>query len=328
MKTVRLSSAQHRAWRTNTPQWVSPAGLVIRSVTPEEESALFDGRQRIKKTKQSAVLPLSAKYKVGGEVVTRDFKAHFAVTHTGNTPDAFFIEVFVSGNRYMAGREVMRKQFLAAHGDCVLLGMNGKRLAFVRDPNAARPTYAESQTNIPKPAGCVCLQWHGTEPGKHHFVCEFNARAPLDERATRGRPPADTSPVAGQPLPSLQFEPPSLPGAQSASARPPPHSLPPTPDPFEDTSPTTASHREGLVEVVSPEQCPNNCRGLSDGSAGWATKGPPPGKDQHHPFCKYADAWRTSTSPDKPLVLFDLERQQVLRAATADEVAQAELQRQ
>src|SRR6187551_3998217 len=61
--TVKLSTAEHRAWRVNKAQWVSPQGIVLRAVTAEEEKSLFPAVERTKAMGKTQSYPLVVVYR-------------------------------------------------------------------------------------------------------------------------------------------------------------------------------------------------------------------------------------------------------------------------
>lgn len=86
-----------------------------------------------------------------------------------------------------------------------------------------------------------------------------------------------------------------------------------------------ARHSGSQKPTYSPAQCPNDCRGLRDGSP-WALAktARPPTDDEHHPVCKFAAAWAATLSPVETTdVLYDLELAVVKRAAMPNEIEEA-----
>lgn len=366
-RPIKLTSALQRAWRENTSQWVSPQGVVLRAVTPEEEKALFPAVQNARRVGRNGRQTVVAEYVRVDESNTRHVQnvtldVQFVVTRTGNAPDAFLLDVFVAGNRYVSGREIIEKRLLAQHGECILHGVNGKRIKVIRDPNVTRPKFSEARTT-PPPDNCVCRGWIGTEPGRHHHTCTFNAYAPPSEKASVTVADQGVFQTDGSPIPALAFDAapignreamptapnaapmPGVPGAplHRSSAAPPP----PLPDariptstltdgaraaaaapmadvPFVD--PTERATRSAVAVPVPPSECENDCRGLRSGTTGWAwPTGRRAEKNQHHPMCKFYENWRRHAAGEKAMVLFDWDTMQPVREATADEVAQSEV---
>src|SRR5882672_1580610 len=179
-RTVKLTSADARAWRENNAQWVSPKGFVLRAVTPEEEKAVFPALEQVKRFKQSGVCSVEAEYKTADaasgairvqkvpmEVVVRVIK-------TGRDANSFLYNLFVNGNQYVKGREVLRSRILEKHGECILQGPNGKQLTVLRDPRVNRPTFAESQRSAPSPERCHSRGFKDNpDVGRHHIACEW-----------------------------------------------------------------------------------------------------------------------------------------------------------
>lgn len=189
-RTVKLTSADARAWRENCAQWVSPKGFVLRAVTPEEEKALFPALERVKQFKVSGVCNVEAVYKVadpatGGVREQRvPMEVMVRVTKTGRDQNSFLYDLFVNGNRYVKGRDVLRSRILEKHGECILQGPNGKQLTVLRDPTVSRPTFSESQRSAPSPERCHCRGFKDNpDIGRHHIACEWNTKAPPHEKA-------------------------------------------------------------------------------------------------------------------------------------------------
>lgn len=189
-RTVKLSSADARAWRENRAQWVSAKGQVLRPVTSEEEAAIFPVMRRVEQFKQSGSAQVAAVYKVPdaktGQVTEQrvPMEVVVRVTRTGRDQNAFLYDTFVNGNRYVKGRDVLRARILEKHGECILQGPNGKQICVLRDPRVNRPTFGESQRNSPTPDRCHCRGFKDNpDVGRHHIACEWNAKAPPHERA-------------------------------------------------------------------------------------------------------------------------------------------------
>ncbi len=326
--TVKLSSADARAWRSNQAQWVSPDGYVLRPVTPEEEKAIFPAVERVKAVGRSGRVSVEAEYRIQDETTGTislkkvPMEVMFRVTQTGREKQNFLIDVFVNGNRYVKGREIMEKRYLEKYGnDCILQGQNGKRIKVLRDPNVRRPGFAESQRTSPSPQNCHCRGFKDNpDMGRHHMACEWNTRAPTHERALPTA--AAQLPVSvldsSAPLLSLSF--------QSDPMQAPVYARPQQPVGVTSTRSPVASLEE---ELKSPKECDNDCRGFQAGTEGWRW---PAGRraepNQHHPMCKLEPAWRRHVTAEKRMMLFDLDRRVEVREATSDEIAQGEIEQQ
>lgn len=408
-RTVKLTSADARAWRENRAQWVSPKGFVLRAVTPEEEKAVFPALEQVKRFKQSGTCNVEAIYKTqnpeSGAVTEQKVPMQVVVrtTRTGREEGSFLFDLFVNGNRYVKGREVLRSRILDKHGECILQGPNGKQICVLRDPRINRPTFGESQRQAPSPERCHCRGFKDNpDVGRHHIACEWNLKSPPHERAlpiqresiqrglmdmvtpiegmrfdapalggTPSMPITQTfrgptgSPIVARggsawpqggvaamsgpvvvsgpgggaiPVAMLPAVPPPPPGFEGQEDGDPSAYLPPKPSLY--TAPLTAqgvtvahTPRElavrggGATPLVSPEQCENDCRGLSSGTKGWAwPNGRKPEANQHHPLCKNAGPWRTHAAGQKSWMLYDIDRRIELREATPEERAKAEVE--
>lgn len=189
-RTVKLTSADARAWRENRAQWVSPKGFVLRAVTPEEEKAVFPALEQVKRFKQSGTCDVAAVYKTldagTGQIREQSVPMQVVVrvTKTGRSAEAYLFDLFVNGNRYVKGRDVLRARILEKHGEAILQGPNGKQMCVLRDPSVNRPTFAESQRSAPSPERCHCKGFKDNpDIGRHHMACEWNTKAAPHERA-------------------------------------------------------------------------------------------------------------------------------------------------
>ena len=189
-RTVKLTSADARAWRENRAQWVSPKGFVLRAVTPEEEKAVFPALEQVKRFKQSGTCDVAAVYKTAdantGAIREQQVPMQVVVrvTKTGRSAEAYLYDLFVNGNRYVKGRDVLRARILEKHGEAILQGPNGKQMCVLRDPTVNRPTFAESQRSAPSPERCHCKGFKDNpDIGRHHMACEWNMKAAPHERA-------------------------------------------------------------------------------------------------------------------------------------------------
>lgn len=342
--TVKLTTADARAWRANRAQWVSPDGYVIRALTDEEEKALFPIVENAKRVRRSGRATATAQYKVAdpksGQTIIKQeqFEVQIEIHQTGRDPQNFLLDVFVGGNRYVKGREILTKRILAKHGECILQAPNGKKICNIRDPRKNRPSFAESQRSAPAPEHCHCRTFKDNEYAgvRHHIACQWNEKAPPHERATTlDMRPETTLLDRPEPVLGLDFSPPTVkpvygqtpPPVQQGSvwATPPP--LPPgvtrgvTP-----TAPVVTSPEE---EALSPADCKNDCRGVQAGGKGWAwPSGRAPEPNQHHPLCQFDGAWRRHLAGGRRMVLYDMDRHTEIRDATPDEVTKAELEAQ
>lgn len=119
--------------------WVDPQGHTVRAVTGEEQSTISKALIRVKRIGRSGRQTLHVLKNVGtdeqGRAITQrtPTDALFEVAKI-NESGGTAVYVYVEGNRYVTGRELLGAQLLAEHGECVLHGPNGKCIAVLRDP--------------------------------------------------------------------------------------------------------------------------------------------------------------------------------------------------
>lgn len=369
-RSVKLTSAEGRAWGINQRQWVSPSGVVLRAVTPEEEAAIFPAISAARKVGKSGRQTVTAQY-LSNDASGARRVAHtqldlvFKITRTGSEAEAFILDLYVGGNRYVQGREIIEKKILARHGECNLYRVGGQRIKSIRDPRLRRAGYSENRAS-PKPESCACRGWIDSQVGRHHRVCEWNRLAPANEKAIEhlNAPPVyqqDSAPVAGLAFaavaapaapslteqanyavpppgyaPQQQLHNPQLEYSRQALVEP--HRAPPPPPPapehqrgptramVERAAATSQAAEKRKVLLQSPEQCENDCRGFVKGVDGWVwPRGRRPEDNQHHPLCSGAAAWTRHVSGARRMVVFDMDRQVAVRDATEEEVAEAEV---
>lgn len=303
-KTVRLKGQQHADWRLNAAYLVTSDGLVERALEEAEEKAIFPVVQHAKKTRGTLAQSV--------EVLLADgTKRTLAVTvigkQTGLQADAMVFLIYVDGKRRIPAREIICAQMLAQHGECRLVGPNGKFMKLVRDTRIQRPTFEESQKSAPSPHHCACKDWGDPHPQRHHAACPWNSKAPPHERAAAAPTEADLSgmKVVGLQHPGLSGEA-SVTGLTVTKTAVPPIASPEGPK--------------------SPHECPNDCRGYVSKTGGWAMpKGRPPADNQHHPMCQYADAWLIKTNQEKPMWVMNMSTGERIRRATIDEVGESHI---
>jgi hypothetical protein len=123
-------------------------------------------------------------------------------------------------------------------------------------------------------------------PGKHHPVCQFNDKAPIEERGTFN----DVGMTA-----TLQ---------QAASQATPVMVAAPVPAP-------------AVPSVPSPQNCHCKPWALPDGTA--------KPENVHHPVCEFKERWESANPPtDERYFIVNLETLHAMREATPKEVEEAE----
>jgi hypothetical protein len=292
MKIIRLTPTDARTWRENRPLLLDAEGKVVRAITIGESRVLSNLMKKVRQIRK----PVELDYTEEG----RTSKIHVSFDLVGR--DQIVVpKTTIDGHEVIEGREWFRKEVLRIHGECQLRNHTGRFMCVVRDPNLKRPTPKDAERMAPKPEHCQCRSWGTAHPGRHHPHCEWNAKAPEDERAFE----TDLKRLVAAAEPAT-FEKPSI-LSQAVVSRE--RYLPP-----EDRASVIAE------TTPSPEACPNSC-------SSWAkTKGSEEG--QHHPICKFHEKWRAAHPPEgKPLTeryfLLSLTTGKVAREATLDEVRQA-----
>lgn len=199
----------------------------------------------------------------------------------------------------------------------------------------------------PSPEACLCKQFAGTEPGKHHAICQHRAAWELGSKAVvqtatpapnlnpgmtvttqKVMAPIDTTPkVQHMQVPqqvSMHQAPIRTSGAPIASQAMPAVSA----------TPVAVVQAVAVVALISPEQC--ECRAFA--------KPRDADPKQHHFVCQHFEKWKTAHPTPIPLepgeeardtekpppeeqaadyVLVDLDSRAVLRDATSEEVTSA-----
>lgn len=246
------------------------------------------------------------------------------------------------------GREILRKALLERNGghSFRLMSPMARFIGTVRGENSvvsAAPMGV--QNNAPSPDTCVCKAYAGTEPGKHHPVCQFrnawensrginmqtvpNLNPAMAVVSQRVAAPLDTTPRVQH-----MMVPKEVP-AHAAHMKTTQAAVASQHAPMINSAPQVVVQVPAIVALIPPEQC--DCRQFTK----------PSGHDpkQHHVICAHFDKWRTAhptvqstnevpdldTSDTEPpqaidFVLADLDTQEVLRTATSEEVELARVQ--
>jgi hypothetical protein len=297
MKTVRLSPVDARTWRENRHVLLDEQGAKVREVSNSEARLISELRKKALHTRK----PVSAEHLGDG----KDASTKITVTPT-LFKRSYITKVDVGGFGVTTGREYFMSQVLAAYGECQLRRHTGQFLITVRDPNKPRPMKGGGG-RAPHPETCQCKPWGAEHPGRHHMICEWNAQAPLDQRAIEeeSTPVVPTSVQIGKPSILTGGKPmpvsgkPSLlsagAGARSILATP---AAPPAPE---------------MKKVWSPADCPNDC-------GAWAGTA----RGEHHAICEHREAWGASQITGEQMFLVSLITGQASRPATVDEIKEAD----
>ena len=183
MKRVRINTVQYRAWRKNVPKIVEPDGLTeLREVTEYETKILNELTKRAKHLRENQDYI---------ENEGQEDELRVAVELIAVNPTTIMMKRLINGKEVVDHRTLFKKQLLEKYGECQMRGITGQFLpnGAIRDPRKYRGTAGVS-TNTPRPEVCDCEPWAGPDgrphPGRHHRVCRFNEKAPLEERALDG----------------------------------------------------------------------------------------------------------------------------------------------
>lgn len=290
-KRVRLSGSQFRKWTTNAPVVLDGDGSPSRDTTEGERRAIVEltRHAQVRGTSASAKAPGSA------SVVRVDITQ---VPMPGR-PDRSqkVATITVDGGRVTDTHSVMRAELLSEHGECQVLMPNGKFMMMLRDPSVVRGTAKDSLRNAPRPEHCQCRDWGDPHPGRHHRVCEHNAKAPPEER---GDYEGESVRVSEEEVKIIEKNR-HLPARAAA--------LPAMPAPTAVQSAVVTAP----PAFFSPDECPNQCKK-------WVEY--PKGSEAHHPICQHSEAWEARNKPRS--VLVNLDTGEILRAATLQEIGEAE----
>lgn len=250
----------------------------------------------------------------------------------------------------LGAREQIKKELLERNnGETFRLrSPMGPFLTTVRGKNNSPGAPVMAANGAPSPEACVCKGYAGTEPGKHHAVCQHRAAweagnpavrtgvaapAPLLNPEMRVEsmkvmPPIDTAPkvqhmMVPKPVSARQAP------IRVDAAPIPSQALPPS----VGAAPVAVVQTPAAVALIPPEQC--DCRHFAK------PKDADPA--QHHFVCQHFEKWRIAhptpkleeevdvtrdtekPPPDEHVehVLVDLDSRVVLRDATHEEVMRA-----
>jgi hypothetical protein len=327
MKNIRLSPADARTWRSNTPVLVDEKGERVRDITLAETQMMNELQKKARHTRQ----PMTA------DVVEGGVSTDVVVSFTEVAPRTLAMKTFIGGYEVIEGREHFKHQVLKVHGECQLRKHTGQFLCTVREPNFQRPNAKEAARYVPKPESCQCASWGEKHPGRHHKICEWNPKAPPDEQALPDA--ADVSGGRAAPVgkPSILDQPTSLnaavaraevagtarpfhsPSRSTTSALGPAQQAPirvqpdPRPAPVARPAPapvTTPVAIPPAVKMPSPAECV--CQGWE-----WPV-GSQKVEGVHHPVCQWKDIWESSQVPR--MLLVNLSTGAVERQATMEEI--------
>jgi hypothetical protein len=297
-KIIRLNPTDARTWRQNQPVLLDSNGAFVRLVSFSESRALGDVEKRARHLRQP--VKLAFKDESGKSV-------ELSSTPMQLSRETIVLRTTIDGLEVMSGRDYFRKQVLEQHGECQLRSHTGQFMCSIRDPNVVRPSAKDAMRNAPKPSSCPCRDWGTPHEGRHHPICEWNVKAPPDERAlpedsmqSLGMIPV-AAPVMKQEKPSI-LNMPRLPerAVRAAAA----------------SAVSAPVAKAQVMKPVAPEDCV--CKD-------WAkTAASEPGK--HHPICEHKEAWEAweaNHGVAEKFLLVNLETSEIGRQATAEEARAA-----
>lgn len=323
MKILRLHPIDARVWRENRPVLLDGEGNFVRHMTTNEAYALFAVEKEARHLRQ----PCSAEIKSDED----ERMVPIATKPNAISRETMLLSSTVDGHLVMDGREFFKKQVLEKHGEVQLRSHTGQFMCSVRDPSVERPTVGDAARTAPKPAHCGCKGW-GQPAGRHHKICEWNAKAPLDEQALDSEgnayPAQLPDVVVKVEKPSIlgdnapQMVPRSMPISMTGPVVTPPAQNVPAPAlPISSAavssmaaSPVAAPVVTATPVVPSPVDCV--CKDFP------AAEGFTP-KENHHPVCQWKEAWDAQHAGGEALYLVNLETGELGRQASVGEVEAA-----
>jgi hypothetical protein len=293
MKTLRLNPTDARTWRQNQTVLLDEQGNFVRHLSLNESRALSEVEKKARHLRQVVQLMVPGVGKNGETMV------ELVATPVQISRETLTVKSKVDGYDVVGGREYFLHQVFLKHGECQVRSHTGQFMKAVRDPNVVRPTAKDAMRNAPRPESCACAGWGVPHVGRHHPICEWNVKAPPEERAL----PEDSVqfPNAAQlPPPLMKVEKPSILDMQKKppGVIPPPVShmaVPLTPQPV----------------VPSPAECLCQKFAKTDGSE----------DGKHHPVCQWKEAWEAMHQP--VMFLMSLSTGDIGRAASGDEIRAA-----
>lgn len=186
-----------------------------------------------------------------------------------------------------------------------------------------------SSTSVPSPDACLCKAYAGTEPGKHHKVCQHRLQWEqgqgiktliVDSAFSKAvHTPASATVITTNTVQHL-----ALPAIQTGM----PHAIPtamPNDKPggfVESKAPGVKALPPPVVKKIpSPAECV--CKEFARPTP---KPGDPPVPDNmHHPICQHFDEWnKQNAGQSEKLYLLDLETRVVMREATSDEIRESQ----
>lgn len=331
MKIVKITPTQFREWRANMPVLVDPKGNPLeklRTITEKEAKVLSELERRAKHMREGQLF-------IEGEGTPAEKRIEISLLEVN--PQTIAMHKSIDGMRVVDGREFFRQKMLSKHGECQMRSVTGRLMGTIRDPKKIRPTVGVP-LNTPRPENCECREWAGPDglphPGRHHRVCPWDKKAPLEERSIEaGGIVVDRTAPEGTPTfdrkalePDLPFEIRSTGGAVSPPARAMLGGFSPIPVTPSVAQAVPAVIVEPTKRVVTPENATDEevppydkciCQEWlrPDGSKGGA---------DHHPVCQWKErSERIAKNTPTGKVLVDLETRAVLRQATIEEEEEA-----
>lgn len=295
-KIVRMKAEEHRRWRRNGQATVDAAGELVRVLELEEVLLLERVMQEGHKVHESATATMENGVTIEARLVQPD----------PNNKRTAYLDPYVDGHRVRLERELMREEIFKREGTCQLRASNGVMLCVLRDPKITRLVAGEHR-NVPHPDRCVCARWK-REPGRHHYLCQNNAKSPPEERGIRMSlaDKADARMMASRAKIVTALDNEKL-------------ITPPVPSPSQklDKTVTVAGARH-QKEMPTPDDCV--CKSFA------RTDGKEMTGDSHHPVCEWFEKWAAKHRPEEWIV--DIDTGENLRPATLEEVAEADVSEQ
>jgi len=309
MKILKITAPEFRIWRANITQVVDAEGNPLREVTVEESRIFAELTKRARASRSSQIAL------AGGIEGAPDRKLEVVPTIHPNGVVTF--KEMIDGNTTMSGRTLFKMELLKKHGSFQLRSFNGVVLCSGREQGAGTTTASSGVGGSPDSCP-TCRDYAGRQPGRHHWVCQYNGQAPPDQQGSKDgvmtAAPGGSAPVAV--APNVRFmsgAPAPVPAPVALQQQSVPGFLMPADAKVIQTTGEAVAPPAPPPGPKSPETCTNQCTLWADYK-----------KDgEHHHICQWRQPWIDARDGVEPKFLVDLDSEQVLRQASPEEILYA-----